>query len=402
MGVLKKHRILIFLFSVLLISCDYKDNEELPEADFVKYIDAQSGDRQISVVDVKQLSDGSMLVLGNIDVNKPYVLKFSEKGEVIWESKLEGTSYFRAVPDLIESNGKYYFTCFDNTGENGTALFEIGEFGGLSFVKILNKVTYTLSTSGLTGGGMLVQSYDADGRRTILSRYNARFEEQWRERYSIYEDLETPTIYNHVTGRTQPLPFFCREKLDGANPTTYYMNGLVNYNFAMSLINSSNGAQTGSVQGNRYEALISSATYLGNNQFALSRFIEDGKNYLIPNTQITNTSIIQGTLIEGEYIPHWEDRSIVSSAKLVIDGQDVVGFVGNTKSGKLELRLYSLTDNSLLGTTFLGGSNFLGFGKLFQTNDGGVAIVAQTAFEDRFFKLALFKLSPTTLEELID
>lgn len=401
MVALKKYSFILFSLLFIVSACDYKDNVVEPGSGFVKYIDVQSSDNEITPIDIAQQSDGSLLILANMDLIHPYVLLLNEVGEVMWEESLP-EPYYRAAPGLIEQDGTYYFTCFNNDGSTGSFLFEIDIIGqSLTLVKTLEDVTYTLSTSGLSDGGLLLQSYNSDRRQTVLTKYDKAFNKDWQEAYNIFEDLEIPTIFNHVTGKTQALPFLCGEVLDGSNASAYYFNGFNNYNFALTFVNTQNGEATGIVQGNRYEAAISSVNYLGSNNFSLSRFGEDGRNYLMPVTNIDYNTFSQGTELGGDFILHWEDRGIISTSTFKVGDAQVVGFLGNTKSGKLELRIYSLT-GELLGYEYLGGNNFVGYGQLVQTSDGGINVLTQTALEDRFFKLALFKFSEDDLNEMID
>lgn len=400
MAVLKRYSVFIFLLLVLF-SCDYKENKVAPEADFVKYIDLSSANKIISPLDARLDTDGGIIVLCNADITQPYVVKLSDKGELLWESELS-SPYYRANANLISSNNEFYFTSFNNDGSNGSFLFKVNTGSGeLVLNKQLEDITYTLATAELPNGGMLLQSYDPDGRKTVLTKYNAAFNEVWQEKFNIYEDLEIPTIFNHVTGRSAPLPFFCGVMMEGGKEKAYYFNGFSNYNLALTLITTAKGEELGVVQGNRYEAAISSATNIEGNKFAFSRFSEDGRNFLVPSTDVNVSSYSQGTELGGDLIPHWEDRGLITSATFLIGSTEVVGFIGNTKSGKLELRVYS-TEGAYLGSKFLGGTNFIGFGKLLQAADGGVTVIAQAAFEDRFFKLAYFKLSQETLADIID
>ena len=385
----------------VLFSCDYKENKVVPESDFVKYIDLSSANKMISPLDARLDDDGGIIVLCNADITQPYLVKLNDKGELLWETALS-SPYYRANANLVYSNNGFYFTCFNNDGSNGSFLFKVNTGSGeLTLEKQLEDITYTLATAELPNGGMLLQSYDPDGRKTVLTKYNAAFNEVWQKKFSIYEDLEIPTIFNHVTGRTAPLPFFCGVMMEGGKEKSYYFNGFSNYNLALTFVSTGKGDEQGVVQGNRYEAAISSATNLEGNTFAFSRFSEDGRNYLVASTAVNVNDFSQGTELGGDFVPHWEDRGLIASAKFLIGTTEVVGFIGNTKSGKLELRVYS-TEGSYLGSKFLGGTNFIGFGKLLQAADGGVTVIAQTAFEDRFFKLAYFKLSQETLEDILD
>ena len=274
--------------------------------------------------------------------------------------------------------------------------------GSVSMIKEIANLQYPLAISGLPSGGMLLQSYDAESRRTVVQKFNATFEETWKKRFDIYEDLEDPAIYNHINRNTQPLPFLNGTVTDANGGELYhYFNGFSNYTFANTFIDK-NGEETGAILGNRYEALLSSACHLEEGSFAFSRFQQDGTTFLVGRAEVNKTDYTQGTEITGDRVIHWEDRSPVFCGKLVIAGAEYVGFVGNTQSGKVELRLYSSADGTFKGSKFFGSDFFTGHAKFVQTKDGGLAILAQAAIEDRFFKLVMYKFSEESLGELLD
>ena len=126
----------------------------------------------------------------------------------VWEYSV-GSPYVRPIPELIKVGGSYYFVTSNDVGAESSFLFKMDDVSGsVAMVKELDEVQYPLASSEVPSGGMLLQSYDAEGRRTVLQKFDASFDQVWRKRFDIYEDLEDPAINNHINRNTQPLPFF--------------------------------------------------------------------------------------------------------------------------------------------------------------------------------------------------
>lgn len=400
--VLKNYNTLLLVALALLFSCDYKDNEVAPASRFVQYIDVQTGDDEILPLSMITTDDGGFLVLGILNQSQPYVIKLNQLGMKAWEYSLPAP-YNRPIPELIKVGASYYFVTSNTIGAESSYLFKVDDMSGsVSMEKEIVEVQYPLAISSVPSGGMLLQSYDAEGRRTVIQKFDAAFDQVWRKRFDIYEDLEDPAINNHINRNTQPLPFFNGTVTNASGEELYhYFNGFSNYTFATTFINKQ-GEETGAVLGNRYEALLSAACLISDGVFAFSRFEQDGTSFLVGRAEVSPSEYSQGTQLVGDRVVNWEDRSPVFCGKLTISGVDYIGFVGNTLSGKVELRLYSQDDGSFRGSEFFGSDYFTGHAKFVQTDDGGLAILAQAAIEDKFFKLVIYKFSEESLIELLD
>ncbi len=400
--ILKNCKTILLVTLLALFSCDYKDNEVEPVSRFVNYVDVQTGDDEILPLSMATTDDGGFLVLGFLNQKQPYVIKLNQFGEKVWEYAV-ASPYVRPIPELIKVGTSYYFVTSNNVGAESSFLFKVDDgSGNVSMIKEIEEVQYPLAISEVPSGGMLLQSYDAEGRRTVLQKFNASFDQVWRKRFDIYEDLEDPAIYNHINRNTQPLPFFNGTVTNANGEELYhYFNGFSNYTFANTFINKK-GEETGAILGNRYEALLSGACVISDGVFAFSRFEQDGTTFLVGRADVNKSTFTQGTELMGDRVVNWEDRSPVFCGKLTISGAEYIGFVGNTQSGKVELRLYSQADGSFRGSEFFGSDYFTGHAKFVQTDDGGLAIIAQAAIEDRFFKLVIYKFSEESLVDLLD
>ena len=122
------------------------------------------------------------------------------------------------------------------------------------------------------------------------------------------------------------------------------------------------------------EGAISSATYLQQNKFALSRF-SFGDNYIIPNLNIDMGSIGFSSELEGNEHPEMVGNAPVYSNQLDIDGSQVTFFATNTKNSQILLYAYDAGNGQLRGTLHLGQVNAYRSVMFQKTSDGGLVVL---------------------------
>ena len=98
----------------------------------------------------------------------------------------------------------------------------------------------------------------------------------------------------------------------------------------------------------------------------------------------------------------FEELESTTRVKLLnIEGESKWLYGANTVSKKIVLYGFDQASGNILGTSYMGSSNPYSFASLTQTSDGGIAILAKTALEGRFPRIALFKRDANYLQELL-
>lgn len=397
------YHIVLVVVLLFAMGCDVRDNEFEPEKRFTKVYDDSDYDANFYPLDISQTTDGGYLVLAVKGVWDPYLMKVDGLGEKVWEIHLT-SPYSNPVPKLLKQNsGAHFFFCMNDNGLNQTYLMRVDENAGtVSEVAFLDEITYPLSSSVTPDNGFILQGYNADKRSSTLSKFGSGGNEQWTESYNIFEDLEVPAILYHITRVDPPLPFFCGTlESQGGTAQSYYFNGFANYNFAMTFVATGDGAQQGTIQGNRYEAAVSSAIQVSGNDFAVSRFEEDGSNFLAPRATIDPTTFSQSTALEGELFKEVANKTIIKSELLDIDGGQYIAYAATSRSGKIILQFYDVVNGNFSGAETFGLNQLYQIGELIQTSDGGLAILGMTTLEGQFDRLVIFKLSKEDLAGLV-
>ena len=232
----------------------------------------------------------------------------------------------------------------------------------------------------------MLLSYDRNALASRLTKLDENFNEQWQKNYDVLEDVEEPIIA-HLTRIGQRLPFFT-----GTAGTHYFFNGFVNYSFSLVFVNTSNGDQTGVINGFRDEGAISSATHIQQNKFALSRF-SFGDNFIIPNLNIDMGSTGFSSELEGNEHPEMVANAPVYSDQSDINGSQVTFFATNTKNNQILLYAYDAGNGQLRGTLHLGQVNAYRAVMFQKTSDDGLIVLGSTDVAGRFSRICLFKLS---------
>ena len=383
---------------LLAISCDIQDNTVEPQDVFTRVYNTDNYGDAFFPISVAQTADSGYLILGGREAEdtqflSAYLIKVDSEGEFEWE-RTPNENYVNPLDGLIKSGTSYQFFCMDKLNL-GTYLIQVEDQGG-SFTEVgyLGGLQYPLAASSIGSGGFVVQGYNREDEKTVLARLNQNAIAIWQEEYDTYEDVEEDII-KHMIRTSRPLPF-----MTGSVGNSFFFNGFYNYSFSMGFVNASDGALTGVINGPGVEDAISGATQINGNEFAMARysFLE---NKIIPSYNINvNTIGVTGDL-EGLQFDELTQQAKISIKKVNAAGKSVVVFGTETKTGQILLLAYDQTDQSLLG------SRYLGFGQPYQmadfntTRDGGLVVLASTHVTGRFPRLALFKLSETDLEQLV-
>ncbi len=382
---------------ILATSCDIQDNTVEPQDVFTRVYNTDNYGDAFYPISIAQTADSGYLILGGREVTdtqflSAYLIKVDAQGDFQWE-RTPSENYVNPLNGLVKSGTSYQFFCMDKLNL-GTYLVQVEDQAG-SFTQVgyLEALQYPLAISSITSGGFVVQGYNREDQTTVLARLNQNAVAIWQEEYDTFEDVEE-NIIKHMIRTSRPLPF-----MTGSVGNSFFFNGFYNYSFSMGFVNASDGTLTGVINGPGVDDAISGATQINGNEFAMARysFLE---NKIIPSYNISVNSIEATGDLEGLQFDELTQQANFTIKKVNAAGKATVIFGTETKTGQILLLAYDQTDQTLLG------SRYLGFGQPYQmadfstTQDGGLIVLASTHITGRFPRLALFKLSQFDLEQL--
>jgi hypothetical protein len=277
----------------------------------------------------------------------------------------------------------------------GTYLVEVDDVSGASNeVAYLPALQYPLAAAAIDGSGFVVQGYNREDEKTILSRLNTNAVTIWQEEYDTFEDVEED-IVKHLIRTSRPLPF-----MTGVVGSSVYFNGFYNYSFSMGFVNASDGSLTGVINGPGVDDAISGASQINGNEFAMARysFLD---NKIIPSYTVNVNGIEVTGNLEGLQFDELSQQAKFRIKKVNAAGKPAVVYGTETKNGQVLLLAYSQRDQELLGSRYLGQGQPYQIADFATTIDGGLIVLASTHVTGRFPRLALFKLSKMDLDLLV-
>lgn len=386
----------IFIAIVFALSgCDITKNDVEPTASFTKIYDDNRFEQEYYPVDIIETADKGFLILSELKNDQSlftsvHILKTDALGNIVSQIELDAP-FANAVNGWSKVGELYYFVCM-NANNLIANLVAVDETGTPADPIALGSTTYPLVMQQVDNGLVLL-SFDNLNAESVITELSVDGQIIRQVGYPIGTgvDVEKPII-DHLTRNGDKLPFTVGKTTDGI----YYFNGF--YNFTFSLVFTNFGTDpTGVSQGQLSQGGISAVSSLGNDVFGIARF-NFGANFINPTAIISTSSITSSIDLGGNTFPEIESGARVS---LINTPQGRWIYGTNTQGKQVSLYGFDQTSNSILGTEYLGGGNPYTFSSFTLTSDGGIAILANTALEGRFPRIALFKRDADFLRMLV-
>lgn len=389
---MKPLKVILLSILTLFVSCDIIHNDVEPSTTFAKIYDDSRFEYEYYPLDIIQTQDEGYLILSEKKSDQSlftsvYVLKTDKMGNVMSNTEMDA-SFVHPVNGWIKTADSYYFVCMDANTLTGL-LVPVDETGTLSDPISIN-VAYPLVVAQ-EGNDFILLSFDNVDNESVISLVGVNGQITQQASYSIGAgvDVEKPII-DHLTRNGDELPFAVGKTSNGV----YYFNGLYNYTFSLVFTNFGDDP-TGVCQGQLSQGGISAVESSGS-LFSIARF-NFGANYLTPLANISTSSITSSIDLEGNIFPEIESGARVKIS--VTDNGDII-YATQTQSKQLVIFGFD-NSGSIKGTNYIGSGNPYSFASYCYTADGGIAILARTALEGRFSRIALFKRDKVFLEDLI-
>ncbi len=388
--------------SIVLISCDEKKNQAEPDLGFTKIIGSQVFEGEFHPWDIKQLPDDGLFVLASSNTSALkdiHFIKTDKNGDFEWEFS-DSSDFKNPVPVIIEKENQFYIFATHQITLT-THLLQIDtESHTLIDLQTYDDFLYPISASEVPNG-YIVECFDRDAQRIRLMKLNSNFEEQWRERYSVYED---PIQFNDHLLLSSPLPFFCGHVGTENSASYYFMGGMYNYTLTTMFVNTNDGSLHKRITGFRYDAGVSALLNTNDNNFFLVKHNIVGENSIIPNFEI---DLSNGTTLNSQNtddIPEEIDLQLPTRVrtilkKMTINETEVIVQMTETKSQETLINIYDY-DCLLLASKKIGIDTPYLAGNLTSTSDGGLAILSKTYISGRIARIAIVKFSPEEVKVL--
>ena len=390
-----------YLFLLLLLPgfftmCSKKTEME-PDENWVRIYDHSDYNRLFNPLDVKEIADQNFLVLASSKPDTtvwpvPFLLSTGRDGDISWSVYNE--NYISPVPDIIQTDGGYYFFCMDNA--LGTHVLKINTDGSSpELYKSFANITYPLYASKTADGKILLTSYNRVNRSTVLTCFDKGFSIIWSNEYPGIENYEEK-VRLHLTRQDSNFPFFTGEVKSEASGY-YFVNGFYNFVFSLLFVSPLNGELSGVVNGIPYSAAASSLIQRSNSGYILTRF-DENQNYINPEPSISFVSVSNITAMGGTSWPEINRNAIVKSIKTNINGNEIIVVSTVTRSNQV-LILFFDPETGVMNTSRYFGSTYpVSLASVIPTEEGGLAVLTQTYVAGRFSRIQLFKISPEKLE----
>jgi hypothetical protein len=164
----------------------------------------------------------------------------------------------------------------------------------------------------------------------------------------------------------------------------------------MLFAHATQGNHTGTLYTYQDDAAISAAVSIEGDRFALSRYYM-GDNFVNPSVILDPASIQSVTDFTDFPLPELSPDAQVRCIRATLNERDVIVYASQTKSNQLALYFYGAVDGSLQSVKFLNEKYPVTLAGLEITEEGGLAILAQTYVIGRFPRISLIKLSAEDL-----
>lgn len=393
-------KIYAILFAILgfslLMSCSEESNPEFDMQTFTTIFDNNKFDASYFPIDMRQTPDGGYIILGGRRLDDSnftgiYLLKADKFGNFEKEIEVEETSV-NPVAKFTEYQTKYYFFCMDPLTQQAQIANVDANLDAVTITPVQGGLTYPAAASFVDNNFVLL-GYNNGDKQSVISILNPDGGILSSKGYTIGtgEDVEEPIIQHYIrTGRQYPF------EVGKAAGGLYFFNGFFNYTFSLVFTDLTSDDPIGVVQGQQDDGGFSALTPLGGNKFASSRF-NFGDNFLIPNKELSTSSITSSTDLGGYSLPELIPNAKVRILRATVNAKNVLIYGSDTKSKQIGLLYYEEAAGTFIGSRYLGFSNPFEIASLVQTSDEGLAICGTTYLAGRFPRICIFKLSKEQL-----
>lgn len=387
---------LLLLIPILLTSGCSDDEPALSES-FLKIYDDSNIDVSYRPIDVVETVDGYIILSGtelsNTDFMGIRLLKIDEEGNYVNDNEIDDYVVPIGNMYLNTADSNSYFFAMNATSLEAV-LIGVNPQLQVEVETLIGGINYPLSSSRLSNGNFLLQSYDPLSQETEISEISLEGIYVGGNRYSIGpgDDVEEEIINHYLNASERPLPFFCGEVSSG----NYYFNGFYNYSFSLVFTDFSD-APSGVVQGQSSNAGLRAVLPLSGADFAVAGYQFDD-NYQLSSSALSTGGISSSAdLYPGDMaeLKSYTPTQIISYTT----GSNYSVFAAETKGRQVLLNFY--TDSGEIGGTHrIGYLNPFTFSSIKIGTDNSLLILGTTFVAGRFERITLNKISESEISAI--
>ena len=396
--ILRQMKFLSFALMIpFLLACS--DDEPALSESFFKIYDDSNLDVSYRPIDVVETIDGYIILTGteltNTDFMGIRLLKIDEEGN--YDTDVELNDYVVPIGSMYlnAADSNSYFFAMNPTSLEAV-LLAVNPQLEVQVETLIGGINYPLSSSLLSNGNFLLQSYDPLTQETEISEISIDGTYVGGSRYSIGpgDDVEEEIINHYLNASERPLPFFCGEVSAG----NYYFNGFYNYSFSLVFTDFSD-TPTGVVQGQSSNAGIRAVLPLSGSDFAVAGFQFDDNYQLASSTLSTGGITSSADLYPGDIaeLKSYTPSQIISYST----GSTYSVFAAETKGRQLLLNFYTDT-GEIGGTDRIGYLNPFTFSAIKVGSDNALLVLGSTFVAGRFERITLNKISESEVAGIVN
>jgi hypothetical protein len=394
------YKFILFIF--VLFSCQANETVS-PEQSFNKiYNEGSFSD--FEGANIQQLDDEGYLLLGIVSnsfsgkVGVPYLLRTDKNGNLLWDTNKTNLlqTFFNPIPNFKKKDGSYFFFCRNNA-DKSIVLLKINDANqSISVQRTFNELkgdlVYVSETPDKGLLLMLLSESCDSGKQPELVKLDINFDIQWRK---CYPYTAIPSI-NIITQKIT-LNYFFNGIFEADGQVRYFMTFLTPNNTSFVLYTDASGNLLGSTQ---TSFLLNSLAQVSGKEFAMT-YIRQNDTNIVPKVALSiNTN--ESPAIFGNTFHEINSEKRIITKKMTLNGKNVIIFACTLENIPIRIYAFDAQTEVLLGTLTLGRVNPYEIADIIQTADGGLAILANTLVADRFIRLALLKISPKEIINLVN
>lgn len=380
--------VVIALFTILVSGC--ADDEPSLTESFFKIYDDSDLDVNYRPIDVVETVDGFIILTGTelskSDFAGVQLIKVDEGGNYEDERTLRDYVVPIGKMHLNPADSNSYFFAMDPTSLQAYLIGINPQLEVQSEVAI-GGINYPLSSSILSNGNFLLQSYDPLTLETEISEIGLDGSFINGNSYSIGpgDDVEAEIINHYLNASERPLPFFCGEVSTG----NYYFNGFYNYSLSLVFTDFSD-TPNGVVQGQGSNAGMRAILPISGSDFAVAGYQFDA-NFQLASASLSTGGITSSVdLFPGNMA---EVKPYTPAQILSFSGSETYTvFACETKGRQILLNFYN-SSGGISGMHRIGYLNPFTFSSIKVGSDNSILVLGTTFVAGRFERIALNKIS---------